>query len=249
MKQSKIAYNIFPQGCFVPGTEANMIEVEMFPEHTEGAADRPRKQKLLSDMPLIHPSSKVMHSSLGAYSDIGPNCSIRESTFGDYSYTAGDVSMVWSDVGNFTSIASHTRLNPGNHSYWRVTQSHCTYRRKQYGFDTVDDEEFFAWRKAHRVTIGHDVWLGHGVTVMAGASVGHGAVVGAGAVVTKAHPIGPYEIAVGIPARPIRKRFDDAICEQLLQVGYWHWDRKTLEERFQDFMDINLFLEKYGPQS
>lgn len=229
------------------GRASSLTYIDMFPESPDGRPDAPvPKKRILSEKPHIHPTARVVKSRLGAYTAIGPNCSLRESEFGDYSYTAGDVSMVWTTVGNFCSIASHTRINPGNHSHWRVTQSHCTYRRVQYGFDTKDDEEFFAWRKADHVHIGHDVWLGHGATVMAGASVGIGAAIGAGAVVSKARPIGPYEIAVGVPARPIRKRFSDDIIEKLLAIEYWYWDRKTLVERFHDFMDINLFIEKYG---
>jgi phosphonate metabolism protein (transferase hexapeptide repeat family) len=228
---------------------SSLAFIDMFPEPGEGCdgdSMHAHRKRRLSEKPYIHPTSRVMKSRLGGYTAIGPHCSLRESEFGDYSYTAGDVSMVWTSVGNFCSIASHTRINPGNHSYWRVTQSHCTYRRVPYGFDTKDDEEFFAWRKADHVDIGHDVWLGHGVTVMPGAKIATGAAVGAGAVVVKAHPIGPYEIAVGIPARPIRKRFPDQVIEKLMAIEYWYWDRKTLEERFNDLLDIDVFLEKYG---
>ena len=49
-----------------------------------------------------------------------------------------------------------------------------------------------------------DVWLGMGVKVMDGVRIGRGAVVGANAVVTKDIP--PYSVAVGVPARVIRKR-------------------------------------------
>jgi acetyltransferase-like isoleucine patch superfamily enzyme len=114
-----------------------------------------------------------------------------------------------------------------------------------YGFGE-DDEEFFAWRKSHHCYIGHDVWIGNGSNVLAGAKIGTGAVIGAGAVVSKAQEIGPYEIAVGVPARPIKKRFADDVIEQLLEIEYWYWDRETLEERFDDLLDINVFLEKYG---
>ena len=199
----------------------------------------------LSEEPRIHPTSRVHKSEIGGWTSLGPNCSLRESTFGNYSYCAGDVSIVWADVGHFCSIASHTRINPGNHPYWRVTQNHCTYRRSMYGFGE-DDTEFFRWREDDRVSIGHDVWIGHGAIIMPGATVGTGAVIGAGAVVTKKRPIGPYEIAVGMPAKPIRKRFDDDVIEKLLAIGYWHWDRKTLEARFDDLLDVETFVEKYG---
>lgn len=54
------------------------------------------------------------------------------------------------------------------------------------------------------IVIEDDVWLGMGVKVMDGVRIGQGAVVGANAVVTKDIP--PYHIAVGVPARVVRKR-------------------------------------------
>src|SRR5262250_2655022 len=117
--------------------------------------------KTLSAQATIHPSSQIIASEIGEWTDIGPNTHIVESTFGDYSYTAGDVSIIYADVGRFCSIASHVRINPGNHPMWRVTQHHMTYRRVQYGLAETDDEPFFAWRRADRVRVGHDVWIGH----------------------------------------------------------------------------------------
>jgi acetyltransferase-like isoleucine patch superfamily enzyme len=54
------------------------------------------------------------------------------------------------------------------------------------------------------IVIEDDVWLGMGVKVMDGVHIGRGAAVGANAVVTKDIP--PYSVAVGVPARVIRKR-------------------------------------------
>ena len=126
---------------------------------------------------------------------------------------------------------------------YKDEQNHLTYRRKQYGFDTKEDEEFFQWRRDHHCTIGHDVWIGHGAVIMAGVSIGHGAVIGSGAVVTK--DVGNYEVAVGVPAKVIKKRFTDEQIEKLLEIAYWDWDRETLEKRFDDLFEINAFLEKY----
>jgi len=127
---------------------------------------------------------------------------------------------------------------------WRVTTHHATYRRRQYGWDHTDDEEFFAWRRANTCTIGHDVWIGHGVTVTAGVTIGTGACIGAGAVVTREIP--PYAIAVGVPARVIKYRFDDPTIEKLLQIAFWEWNHDTIRERFRDLLDTPSFIEKYG---
>jgi len=159
--------------------------------------------------------------------------------------------MIWTDVGKFASIAAQTRINPGNHPTWRVTQHHSTYRRIQYGFDTKEDTEFFQWRKDHRCSVGHDVWIGHGVTVIAGKKIGTGAVIGSGAVVTKDIP--PYAIAVGVPARVVKYRFPKDVIEQLQAIAWWDWDRATLVERFNELLDLESFIAKYGaspvPQS
>ena len=82
-----------------------------------------------------------------------------------------------------------------------------------------------------------------GATIMPGVNIGTGAVIGSGAVVTK--NVGPYEIAVGVPAKVIKKRFPDATIEALLASAWWNWDRAMLEERFKDLYDVNLFIEKY----
>ena len=125
----------------------------------------------------------------------------------------------------------------------RVTQHHATYRRVQYGFGDEDDAAFFDWRRADRVTVGHDVWIGHGALIMPGVTVGTGAVVGAGAVVTK--DVEPYTIVVGVPAKPLRRRFPEDVAEALLRIAWWDWSREQLEERIDDFLELEPFLRKY----
>jgi len=54
------------------------------------------------------------------------------------------------------------------------------------------------------IIIGDDVWIGAGVIILKGVEIGEGCVIGAGSTVTKNIP--PYFIAVGNPAKPIKKR-------------------------------------------
>ena len=71
--------------------------------------------------------------------------------------------------------------------------------------------------------IGNDVWIGQNVTFLPGVHVGDGCIIGANAVVGSDIP--PYSIAVGNPAKVIRKRFDDEMIE-LLEKLKW-WDKTT----------------------
>lgn len=54
------------------------------------------------------------------------------------------------------------------------------------------------------ITIEDGVWIGAGVKILDGVTVGHDSIIGTDAVVNKDIP--PFSIAVGIPARVIKKR-------------------------------------------
>lgn len=215
-----------------------MQQIDHFPDPPAA----PLKE-VLGEHPFIHPSCRIRNSRVGAWTALGENTFLVDSSFGDYSYTAGNVQIIYSDIGRYCSIANSVRINPGNHPQWRVTQHHMTYRRRQYGLGTHDDEAFFDWRREHSCTIGHDVWIGHGAVIMPGVTIGTGAVIGSCAVVTK--DIGPYEVAVGVAAKVIKQRFSDEIVGRLLESRWWEWDRTTLEQRFDDLLHVDTFLTKY----
>ena len=74
--------------------------------------------------------------------------------------------------------------------------------------------------------IGNDVWIGDRVTILSGCrTIGNGAVLAAGAVVSR--DVAPYTIIGGVPARPIRRRFDDARIARI-EASRW-WERRIAD--------------------
>lgn len=63
------------------------------------------------------------------------------------------------------------------------------------------------------VIIGRHAWIGGNTTILPGVTIGEGAVVGAGSVVTRDIPA--YSVAVGNPAKVIRKRLLNSNVNQV----------------------------------
>lgn len=200
----------------------------------------------LSEVPLVHETAQVADSTLGRYTEIAAFCSIQETVVGDYSYLMQGCMTFCADIGKFANIAAMVRLNATNHPVDRATLHHFTYRASDYWDDAEHEAPFFAARRARKVTIGHDTWLGHGSTVLPGVTVGDGAVVGAGAVVSK--DVAPYTIVGGVPAKPIRERFDRRTAERLQSLAWWDWDHQRLRDALDEFRTLTIaeFLERHG---
>jgi acetyltransferase-like isoleucine patch superfamily enzyme len=58
------------------------------------------------------------------------------------------------------------------------------------------------------IVVEDDVWIGSQVVVLDGVRIGRGCVIGAGSVVTKS--IDPWSVAVGVPAKVIKSRREQA---------------------------------------
>ncbi|KFB11383.1 DapH/DapD/GlmU-related protein [Nitratireductor basaltis] len=199
----------------------------------------------LSETPLVHETADVTGSTFGRFTEIGERSRVNDSSVGDYSYIVQDC-LVWcAQIGKFSNIAAACRINATNHPTWRATLHHFTYRAGDYWQDAQNEEGFFEWRRENAVSIGHDTWLGHGATVLPGVKIGNGAVIGAGAVVSR--DVEPYTIVGGVPAHPIRRRFDEKTAERFEELAWWDWSHDKLRAALDDFRALTAqeFLDKH----
>lgn len=130
-------------------------------------------------------------------------------------------------VGRYCSIAAGLVVFGEQHPLDRATSSVWSYR---YANPVVGAalEDFgvsdFAFRDAPQKPdpiIGNDVWIGEHVMLARGIRIGDGAVIGAGGVVTR--DVEPYAVMGGVPARMIRRRFPDVLCERFLAAHWWDY--------------------------
>ena len=64
--------------------------------------------------------------------------------------------------------------------------------------------------------------------ILSGVTIGDGAIIGARAVVTRDIP--PYTIAAGVPAKPIRRRFDVETIARLEELRWWDWEEEKIRQ-------------------
>ena len=82
-----------------------------------------------------------------------------------------------------------------------------------------------------KLKIGNDVWIGYEAVILSGVTIGDGAIIGTRAVVTKDVP--SYTIVGGVPAKPIRKRFDEETIQKLKEIRWWDWEEERIKKNIQ----------------
>ena len=132
-------------------------------------------------------------------------------------------------IGKFCSIACGAKFlfTSGNHTMQSLSTYTFPIFFEEWGLDPKDIRS--AWDNKGDIVIGNDVWIGYEAVVMSGVSIGDGAIIGTRAVVTK--DVAPYTIVGGVPAKPIRKRFDDETIKALQALRWWDWEFDEIQKK------------------
>ena len=80
-----------------------------------------------------------------------------------------------------------------------------------------------------------------------GVTIGDGAIIAAKAVVVKDGP--PSAVVGGNPAKVVKLRFDEGTIERLLNIAWWDWGIKTINENLILIWSLDVDgLEKVSKQ-
>lgn len=105
------------------------------------------------------------------------------------------------------------------------------------------------------IYIGHDAWIGENVIFTEGCTrVGIGAVIGAASVVTR--NVDNFEVVAGSPARRLRLRFSEDLCERILASRWWERPindlasfREELNVPVADWPSVHPLLSPFASQN
>jgi virginiamycin A acetyltransferase len=152
-------------------------------------------------------------------------------------------------IGKYCAIAASTRFLMAGADH--PTMGVSTFPFTMFGGEWTERSLDIVTGMPSRgdTVVGNDVWFGYQATVMPGVRIGDGAIIAAGAVVTA--DVLAYTIVGGNPARPIRRRFDDADVDRLRRAAWWDWPAELVSAHTRTIMtgtpaDIERVAAEHG---
>ena len=141
-------------------------------------------------------------------------------------------------IGKFCSIACGAKFlfTSANHTMKSLSTYPFPIFFEEWQLDGKDICD--AWDNKGDIVIGNDVWIGYEAVILSGVTIGDGAVIGSRAVVTK--DVEPYTIVGGVPAKLIRKRFDEQTIEKMGKIGWWNWNEEQIRQNLEAIQSGNV---------
>ncbi len=141
-------------------------------------------------------------------------------------------------IGKFCSIACGAKFifNSANHTLTSLSTYPFPLFYEEWELEKGHITE--AWDNKGDIIIGNDVWIGYEAIILSGVTIGDGAIIGTRAVVTK--DVSPYTIVGGVPAKFIRKRFDDKTISNLLDIQWWNWSSEKIAQNIKAIQSGNI---------
>ncbi len=172
------------------------------------ASESPRAAKFGSFGPnsvLCFPFETIVNECaihIGEHTIVAPYCTLSAGWMPDQPKLAEAIVTIgdYCVIGRGSTIVGHESITIGN-GVWTGPFVHITDCNHDYQDRTLP----IGWQamEPEPVTIGDGSWLGHGCVVLPGSTIGRNVTIGANAVVTGAIP--DYSVAVGVPARVVRR--------------------------------------------
>lgn len=143
-------------------------------------------------------------------------------------------------IGKFCSIACGAKFifNAANHKLDSLSTYPFPIFFEEWQLPVDVNSISQAWDNHGEIIIGNDVWIGYEAVIMSGVKIGDGAIIATRAVVTK--DVEPYTIVGGIPAKEIRKRFDDETISKLEEMCWWDWDYEKIKSNIHTITSGNI---------
>jgi len=183
---------------------------------------------------------EIKNVKFGKYNYIADKVLISKSSIDNYSYIARCSWLHNTDIGKFTSIGNGVMCGLGIHPTSKYVSSHPLFysNQKQVGISFLKESTFD--EEGDKVIIGNDAFIGMNVIILNGVKIGNGAIIAAGSVVTK--NVDNYTIVAGVPAKEIRKRFNNEHIKYLNNLQWWNKDEKWIKDNISLFSDIENLI-------
>lgn len=200
----------------------------------------PRGDKETVYLKSVITDSNIIVGDYTMYNDFVKDPSQFEKNNVLYHYKINNDKLI---IGKYCSIACGAKFmfTSGNHAMNSLSNYPFAIFPDEWNLSWSDITG--AWDNKGDTVIGNDVWIGYEAVIMQGVHIGDGAVIGTRAIVTK--DVEPYTIVGGMPAKPLRKRFEQPIIDKLLLLQWWNWSDEKIKANLPDILSGNISNLKF----